>query len=110
MSKKTFEVLSESMLYVLMAFMKSDMCGTEIVDFISKRTKGRIKMGPGTLYTILSKFEETSLIEETEVQGRKRIYAVTEKGRKVYYDEVERLRRCLCDICLLYTSPSPRDA
>ena len=98
MSKKTFEVLSESMLYVLMAFMKSDMCGTEIVDFISKRTKGRIKMGPGTLYTILSKFEENSLIEETEVQGRKRIYAVTEKGRKVYYDEVERLRRCLCDI------------
>jgi DNA-binding PadR family transcriptional regulator len=40
---------------------------------------------------------EEKLIEEIEVQGRKRTYRITEKGRTVYREEVERLRTCLSD-------------
>ena len=36
-------------------------------------------------------------IQETEVVGRKRTYAITELGRAAYAAEVERLERCLMD-------------
>ncbi|MBQ2911472.1 MAG: helix-turn-helix transcriptional regulator [Clostridia bacterium] len=97
MAKKAFEVFSETMYYVLMSFISGEKCGIEIAQFIEERTKGRITIGPGTLYTLLSKFEEEKMIEETEVIGRKRIYKITDKGRQMYKDEWNRLRMCVID-------------
>ena len=79
LAKKSLEILTETMFYVLMAFLKTDMCGTDVAAFIDQKTKGRIQMGPGTLYTILAKFR------------------ITDRGRRIYAEEVERLRRCLLD-------------
>ncbi len=95
--KKSMEVLTESMFYVLMAFYKGPMCGIDVADYIEKRTKGRVQMGPATLYTLLAKFEKEKYIKETEVEGRKRTYCITDKGIKAYMDEVERLRNCIRD-------------
>ncbi len=97
MAKKSLEVLTETMFYVLLAFQAQEMCGTEIARFVEGCTDGRINIGPGTLYTILAKFEDEKLIEETTVEGRKRTYRVTEKGRKTYQDEIRRLKNCLAD-------------
>lgn len=89
--------LTEPMFYVLMAFLQGEMCGIDIAAFVEKKTRGRVKLGPGTLYTLLSKFQDEKLIEETEVEGRKRTYRLTSKGRAAYQEEVERLRACLRD-------------
>ena len=89
--------LTEPMFYVLMSFLKQDRCGIEITDFVRRRTRGRVLLGPGTLYTILAKFQSEGLLEETEIQGRKRTYRITHRGRRIYAEEVERLRRCLLD-------------
>lgn len=97
MAKKSLEVLTETMFYVLMAFQRQEMCGADIVQFIAERTKNRVSIGPGTLYTILAKFEEEKLIEETAVEGRKRTYRITEKGRELYAEEVARLQACIAD-------------
>lgn len=97
LAKKAFEGLTESMYYILMAFSNGEMCGTDVVQFIEIRTKGRVKIGPGTLYTILARFEEEKIIEETAVEGRKRIYLITEKGLGMYQDELMRLRACIFD-------------
>ncbi|MGI5958350.1 MAG: PadR family transcriptional regulator [Massiliimalia sp.] len=97
MAKKAFEVLSEPMFYVLMSFLKQDRCGTEIVEFVQQKTKKRVNIGPGTLYAILAKFQDEGLISETLVEGRKRTYRITTKGRNVYTEEVNRLRCCLAD-------------
>ena len=97
MAKKSLEILTETMFYVLMSLLKKELCGTEIAEFIDQKTKGRIKMGPGTLYTILAKFEEEDLIIETSIVGRKRNYRITNKGRAVYIDELERLELCVSD-------------
>ena len=97
MGGKDRGALTEPMFYVLMSFLKRDMCGTEIAEFVERRTRGRVRLGPGTLYTLLGKFQDEKLIVETEVEGRKRTYHLTEKGRGVYLDEVERLRTCLLD-------------
>lgn len=89
--------LTEPMFYVLMSFLQQEMCGIEITEFVSQKTGGRVILGPGTLYTLLGKFQEEHLIEETQVEGRKRTYRLTEKGREVYLAELERLRTCVRD-------------
>ena len=97
MPKKAMEILTESMFYVLMAFAKRPMCGINVVDYIEKRTKGRVLIGPATLYTILGKFEKEKWIQEIEVEGRKRTYRITEKGLIAYEQEVARLQKCVQD-------------
>ena len=37
------------------------------------------------------------LIKKVDSQGRKITYAITEKGRKLYEDELSRLRQCIID-------------
>ena len=62
--------LTEAMFYVLMAFRRGELCGTEIAAAVERRTEGRVRLGPGTLYTILGRFLEEELIREVSVHGR----------------------------------------
>ena len=97
MPKKAMEILTESMFYVLMAFVTGPMCGIEVAKYIETRTKGRVLIGPGTLYTILGKFEKEKWIKEVEVEGSKRTYQITSKGMDAYEQEVQRLQSCVQD-------------
>ena len=97
MPKKSMELLTESMFYVLLALKTRPMCGMEIAAFLERATNGRLRIGPATLYTVLSKFEEVQYIEEIAVEGRKRTYAVTAKGIEAYRAELERLWQCIMD-------------
>lgn len=109
MGSKDRGALTEPMFYVLMSFLHGEMCGTEISEFVQKRTSGRVTLGPGTLYTLLGKFQEEKLIEETAVSGRKRTYRITEKGRTAYREELARLHACLYDAQAEETSPVDLD-
>ena len=97
MGGKERGALTEPMFYVLMSFLRRDMCGIDITEFVEQKTHGRVRLGPGTLYTLLGKFLDGGLIEETEVDGRKRTYRITAKGREAYREELERLRACVRD-------------
>ena len=97
MGGKSRGPLTEPMFYVLMAFLHGEMCGIDVAAFVEKKTRGRVKLGPGTLYTLLNKFQDETLIEEIEVEGRKRTYRLTGKGGEAYEEELERLRACLRD-------------
>ena len=72
-------------------------CGIEISAYVEALTRGRVQLGPGTLYTILNKFQEVGFLREVSVEGRKRTYALTEEGNRAYIQELERLRQCLRD-------------
>lgn len=87
--------LTEPMYYVLMSFLRREMCGTEITEFVARKTGGRVRLGPGTLYTLLAKFQDENMIEETQVDGRKRTYRITPQGRAAFQEELERLRACV---------------
>lgn len=97
MPKKSMEILTESMFYVLMALSREPRCGIDIAAWIDRHTRGRVVLGPATLYTILGKFEKEQYIIETEVSGRKRTYDITDKGREAYQEELARLRACITD-------------
>ena len=95
MAKEPLKVLTESMFYVLLSLLRQERCGTEIVQYVDDATAGRVPLGPGTLYTILAKFQEEGLIRETAVEGRKRTYAITDRGRALFRQELSRLRLCV---------------
>ena len=97
MPRKSMDTLTESMFYVLMALCRQPMCGIEVAQFIEDRTKGRILMGPATLYTILGKFEKEKYLKEIAAEGRKRTYQITDRGRKAFDEELQRLKQCVAD-------------
>jgi len=96
--RKTLETLSEPMFYVLMALRHGTLCGSEIVQWIDRRTGHRVVLGPGTLYTLLPRLAEAGVICEAEQDGRRRAYALTERGRALYDGECRRLRQCVADM------------
>ena len=97
MAREPLKVLTESMFYVLLSLLRQERCGTEIVQYVDDATAGRVPLGPGTLYTILAKFQEEGLIRETAVEGRNRTYAITDRGRALFRQELARLRLCVGD-------------
>lgn len=97
MAKEPLKVLTEPMFYVLLSLMQVERCGTEIVQYVDDTTAGRVTLGPGTLYTILAKFQEERLIVETAVDGRRRTYAITDRGRALFRGELSRLKLCVMD-------------
>jgi DNA-binding PadR family transcriptional regulator len=90
MAREQFQNLTEPMYYILMSLLK-ERCGVDIMEAVDQISNGRVKVGPGTLYTLLGKFEKENIIRETEVQGRKRSYIITDKGKEILSEEYKRL-------------------
>jgi len=90
MSREQFQNLTEPMYYILISLLK-ERCGVDIMEAVLETSKGRVMVGPGTLYALLGKFEKESMIKETEVQGRRRSYIISDKGREMLRNEYRRL-------------------
>lgn len=90
MPREQFQNLTEPMYYILMSLIE-ERCGVDIMASVEELSKGRVNIGPGTLYALLGRFEKEGMIRETEVVGRKRSYIITEKGLEILKDEYERL-------------------
>ena len=75
MAREQFQNLTEQMYYILMSLIE-ERCGVDIMVAVNEISKGRVNVGPGTLYALLGKFEKENMIRETEVDGRKRSYNV----------------------------------
>lgn len=67
------------------------------MDSVQEISKGRIKVGPGTLYTLLSKFKKEKIIIETSVEGRKRSYIISNYGKEILQEEYKRLNALVRD-------------
>ena len=96
MAREQFQTLTEPMYYILIA-LSEECCGVDIMEKVQKISGGRVKVGPGTLYTMLSKFEENQIIFRTKEEGRRKSYVITEHGRKLLQEEHERLCIMLAD-------------
>ena len=90
MARAKFQTLTEQMFYALLC-LKDECCGIDILDRIPAMTGRRVNIGSGTLYTLLEQFLEEGMIRETGVQGRRRSYILTDKGREMLEKEYERL-------------------
>ncbi|MEG1594029.1 MAG: helix-turn-helix transcriptional regulator [Oscillibacter sp.] len=90
MPREKFQTLTEQMFYSLLC-LQSERCGTDVMEWVTEKTDGRVMVGPGTLYNLLESFQSAGLIRETKVEGRKRSYLLTEAGRAALEQEYQRL-------------------
>ena len=63
MPREQFQNLTEPMYYILMSLMK-ERCGVDIMEAVLEISRGRVKVGPGTLYTLLGKFQKENMIQD----------------------------------------------
>jgi DNA-binding PadR family transcriptional regulator len=90
--------LTPAVLDIMVALGEEEMHGYAIMREVRRRTQGRRRLAPGTLYRSLKQMHERGLLEESEERPeaglddeRRRYYRLTELGRKVALAEVERL-------------------
>ena len=91
MAREQLQTLSEPMYYILLALAKP-MHGYEIMSTVSSLTDGRLKVGPGTLYALLARFEKDGTILLADDDGRRKTYVLTDKGRELLDREYIRLK------------------
>ena len=96
MARAKFQTLTEQMFYVLLC-LKEECCGIDVLDKVPEMTDRRVNVGSGTLYTLFEQFIDAGMIRETRVEGRKRSYILTDKGRDMLDAECERLQAQLRD-------------
>ena len=92
MAREKFQTLTEQMFYILLCLQR-ECCGVDVMDRVARMTENRVTIGPGTLYSLLESFQTEGFIQETRVEGRKRSYQITVKGRLRLEVEVRRLRQ-----------------
>ncbi|MEL7567995.1 MAG: PadR family transcriptional regulator [Dehalobacterium sp.] len=92
--------MTEAMYYILLALMNPNH-GYQLMAAIEQVSKGRIKMGPGTLYGVLTRLQKDKLIIILNDDGRRKTYAITEDGRSALKTEYKRLKDMIQDGILL---------
>ena len=101
MARLKFQTLTEQMFYTLLC-LKEECYGMDILDRIPAMTQQRVTVGSGTLYTLLEQFLEADIIRETKVEGRRRSYILTAKGKEMLDKECARLEARLKDYRLVF--------
>ena len=98
MPKRKLDPLPSAAFQILLSLADEDLHGYGIMRQVEQQTCGRMRLGPGTLYSSIQALLEDGLIEELhrgdrpEVsQERRRYYRLTTTGRKVARCEAERL-------------------
>ena len=92
--------MTEANYYILLALLKPGH-GYGMMQRIRELSGGRLEMGPGTLYGVLSRMNREGLITLTGAEGRRKNYAITDAGKAALLAEYDRLKRLVADGKLL---------
>ncbi|NLL81994.1 MAG: PadR family transcriptional regulator [Tissierellia bacterium] len=88
--------MTEAMYYILLALMNPNY-GYQLMNEIELVSKGRLTMGPGTLYGVLTRLQKDGLIVVIDDDGRRKTYAITEEGKSALIEEYRRLESMIQD-------------
>ena len=89
--------IAPAVFHILIALADEPRHGYGIMQDVSSRTSGKIKMSPGTLYGSIKQMLEDGLIEEVrgrraaDNDERRRYYRITTAGREAARREMARL-------------------
>jgi len=93
-----FLPLKPAAFHILLSLADSSRHGYGIMLEVQERTKGSVKLGPGTLYSAIKRLladeliaEEAQKFDRTLDDERRRYYSLTQLGRRVITLDAERL-------------------
>src|SRR6185295_5234232 len=91
--------LTPAVLHILLALSTGERHGYGIMKEVEADSKGKVKMGPGTLYGSVGRMIEAGLIRESDKKvdpamddERRVYYRITGVGQKALAAELERYR------------------
>ena len=91
--------LPPAVFHILIAIADRDRHGYSIMQDVSARTGGKVRLSAGTLYSSIRRMLEQGLVEEladspdpSSSDERRRYYRLTRFGKRVATAEVERLK------------------
>src|SRR5437899_7642521 len=95
---ETFLPLTPAVFHILITLADGEAHGYAIMQEVTRRSGGIVRLGPGTLYGAISRLLAEGLIEESEERPdpemddtRRRYYRLTKRGGEVLASETERL-------------------
>lgn len=88
MNEKT--PLTEGVYYILLALYEPRH-GYGIMQDVSELSKGRVELGPGTVYGAIKSLLKRKWIVPIDEEGRKKEYVITDEGKRVVEAEIKRL-------------------
>lgn len=98
MPKRKLDPLPAAAFQILLSLAGEPLHGYGIMRLVEEQTGGRMRLGPGTLYSSIQALLEAELIEEvalrkgaTPADERRRYYRLTSAGRKLARSEAQRL-------------------
>ena len=107
--------LTPAVLDIMVALGDEELHGYAIMREVRRRTQGRRRIAPGTLYRSLRQMHERGLLAESEERPepglddeRRRYYRLTDLGRRVALAELERLEGLVDTARSKGFVPSPR--
>ena len=112
-----FLPLTPAVFQILLALADGEKHGYAIMQEVSARTGGKLRLGPGTLYGSIKRMLEEELIVESDERPdpalddeRRRYYRLTEVGRRVAEAEAQRLAQLVREARAKNLLPRPRPA
>jgi DNA-binding PadR family transcriptional regulator len=98
MPKRKLDPLPSAAFQILLSLADEDLHGYAIMRQVEEQTAGRMRLGPGTLYSSIQALLEEKCIEEvgsgedtSPGNERRRYYRLTSAGRKLARAEADRL-------------------
>ena len=98
MPKRKLDPLPAAAFQILLSLAEEDLHGYGMMRQVAEQTGGRMRLGPGTLYSSIQSLLEENFIEEVEAREdvqlgheRRRYYRLTSAGRKLARSEADRL-------------------
>ncbi|MDQ2913967.1 MAG: PadR family transcriptional regulator [Chloroflexota bacterium] len=92
--------LTVAVFYVLLSLSIKERHGYEILKYVEASSEGRVRLGPGTLYTTLKRMLDAGLISEPidrpeNDDPRRRYYKLSPRGRAELGAELSRMQHAL---------------
>jgi len=98
MPKRKLDPLPSAAFQILLSLADEDRHGYGIMRQVADQTDGRMRLGPGTLYSSIQSLLEEKFIDEVDLgqdmklgQERRRYYRLTSAGRRLARAEADRL-------------------
>jgi DNA-binding PadR family transcriptional regulator len=82
--------LSEATYYVMLALVEP-LHGYGVMQKVEQISEGTVKMGPGTLYGVLTSLEKSGLIIMVKEEDRRKYYNLTTRGKMILALQIKRL-------------------
>jgi DNA-binding PadR family transcriptional regulator len=93
-----FLPLTPAVFHILVALADGEAHGYAIMQAVSEKSMGSVRMGAGTLYGAISRLLQDGLIEESEERpdpkmddARRRYYRLTDFGARILAAETKRM-------------------